>query len=78
MQTNKEDLVCAMLSTSHNHNFGCFCKFVILRKIRGENTNKIYHVNKAMVVVHICNRNLDIQSQGYSGNKNQILMLIKM
>ena len=56
---------------------GDFSKFVILLKMQGENANKIYHVYKA-VVLHICNRILGIPSPEYPGNKNQILMLIKV
>ena len=44
----------------------------------GENANKIYHIYKAMVVRHICNRILGIPSPRYPGNKIQILMLIKV
>ena len=55
---------------------GYFCKIVFLRKILRENAYKIYHVYKAMAVLHSCNGILDIPSTRYPGNKNQILMLI--
>ena len=72
-QTNKENPV----TISHNLNFGVFGDILILRKMQGENANKIHYVYKAMVVLHLCNRILGIPSSGYPGNKNQILMLIK-
>ena len=71
-QTNKENLV----SISHDLIFFSG-GFLILRKTQGENANKIQYVYKAIIVLHIRNRNLGIPSPGYPGNKNQILMLIK-
>ena len=50
--------------------------FVILRKIRGKNIQKYYHVYKAMVVLQNCNIILGIPSKSTLKNKNQTLMLI--
>ena len=52
-------------------------KSCFLRKMQGENANKIHHVYNAIIVLHICNKIWGIPSPGYPGNKNQILMLMK-
>ena len=71
-----------LLATSNKSSFGVskgdVCDFVIQQKMLGENANKIYHVNEAMVVNHIFllvlhniiyNRIIGIQSPGYPGIK---------
>ena len=73
-QTNKLNLVSSVTITI----LGDFCEFVILRKMLGENANKIYQVYKGMDVLHIFNRILGIPLPGYLGNKNHILILIKV
>ena len=45
---------------------GYFCEFLILRKMQGENANKIHLVYKAMFVLHICNIILGILLLGYT------------
>ena len=43
-----------------------------------ENADKIDHVYKAMVVLHIYNRIMGISLPGYPRSKNYIMMLIKV
>ena len=62
-----ENLPSLNANSHYTTNSNCFKKVA----------NKIHYVYKAMVVLHICNRILGIPSPVYTGNKNQILMLIK-
>ena len=68
-----------MVSRSHKAAFFLdFLEFVILQKCSEKKANKIYHIYKAIVVLHIYNRILGIPLPGYPGNKNHIVMLIKV
>ena len=60
----------------HNCNFrGSVC-FATLGKQFAENANRIYHVYKAIVVLHIYNKILGIGLAGHFTNKNKSLALI--
>ena len=69
---NKEDLVSTMVSSVTIAILGCSCEFVFFF------FRKKIHAYTALVVLHISNRILGILSPGYPGNKNQILMLMKV
>ena len=51
--------------------------FVTVRKQFAENANKMYHVYKVIVVLHIHNKTLGIRLVGHPANKNRSLVLIK-
>ena len=43
-----------------------------MRKMQGENANRVHNVYKAMVVQHISERILGIPSLGYPGKKSNV------